>query len=154
MHRTGARWRFRVLLRNPDGFPACPSVLLLFDLSLPFFGIPFLTAAAPTARLASSSPQNAPSLSYVLQCPMPTSWSVLSSICVSPLAQALYEAGYITYMRTDRPTLSKEAAGVAERAVRDSFGDEYVRKGERATYCSTAVDARSHSVCLICMFAA
>ena len=51
---------------------------------------------------------------------------------VSPLsAQALYEAGYITYMRTDRPTLSKEAAGVAERAVRESFGDEYVRKGER-----------------------
>ncbi|CAN0543070.1 unnamed protein product, partial [Ectocarpus sp. 12 AP-2014] len=45
-------------------------------------------------------------------------------------AQALYEAGYITYMRTDRPSLSKEAAGVAEGAVRDSFGDEYVRKGD------------------------
>ncbi|CAM9633486.1 unnamed protein product [Scytosiphon promiscuus] len=47
-------------------------------------------------------------------------------------AQALYEAGYITYMRTDRPSLSKEAAGVAERAVRDSFGDEFVRKGEHS----------------------
>lgn len=35
-------------------------------------------------------------------------------------------------MRTDRPTLSKEAAGVAERAVLDSFGIDYVRKGERA----------------------
>ncbi|CAN0543364.1 unnamed protein product, partial [Ectocarpus sp. 12 AP-2014] len=33
-------------------------------------------------------------------------------------------------MRTDRPSLSKEAAGVAEGAVRDSFGDEYVRKGD------------------------
>ncbi|CAN0320026.1 unnamed protein product, partial [Ectocarpus sp. 6 AP-2014] len=48
-------------------------------------------------------------------------------------AQALYEAGYITYMRTDRPSLSKEAAGVAEGAVRDSFGDEYVRKGDAKT---------------------
>ncbi|CAN0226871.1 unnamed protein product, partial [Hapterophycus canaliculatus] len=44
--------------------------------------------------------------------------------------QALYEAGYITYMRTDRPSLSNEAAGVAELAVRDSFGDEFVRKGD------------------------
>ncbi|CAN0471830.1 unnamed protein product [Ectocarpus sp. 8 AP-2014] len=34
----------------------------------------------------------------------------------------------ITYMRTDRPSLSKEAAGVAEGAVRDFFGDEYVLK--------------------------
>ncbi|CAN0290755.1 unnamed protein product, partial [Ectocarpus sp. 4 AP-2014] len=33
-------------------------------------------------------------------------------------------------MRTDRPSLSKEAAGVAEGAVRDSFGDEFVRKGD------------------------
>ncbi|CAN0406658.1 unnamed protein product, partial [Ectocarpus fasciculatus] len=33
-------------------------------------------------------------------------------------------------MRTDRPSLSKEAAGVAEGAVRESFGDEYVRKGD------------------------
>ncbi|CAN0132806.1 unnamed protein product [Ectocarpus fasciculatus] len=33
-------------------------------------------------------------------------------------------------MRTDRPSLSKEAAGVAEGAVRDLLGDEYVRKGD------------------------
>lgn len=59
---------------------------------------------------------------------------------VSPSVQALYEAGYITYMRTDRPTLSKEAAGVAERAVRDSFGDDYVRKGERRTRGWRSVD--------------
>ncbi|CAN0032179.1 unnamed protein product, partial [Laminaria digitata] len=45
-------------------------------------------------------------------------------------AQALYEAGYITYMRTDRPILSKAAAGAAEQAVRDSFGEGYLRIGE------------------------
>ena len=55
-----------------------------------------------------------------------------ASIGVSTVRQALYEAGYITYMRTDRPILSKAAVCVAEQAVRDSFGEEYLRIGKKA----------------------
>ena len=51
-------------------------------------------------------------------------------------AQALYEAGCITYMRTDRPVLGDTAAEVAERAVRDVFGAEYVRQDEPASFLS------------------
>ncbi|CAM9245071.1 unnamed protein product [Ectocarpus sp. 12 AP-2014] len=36
----------------------------------------------------------------------------------------------ITYVGTDRPSLSKEAARVAEGAVKDFFSDECVRKGD------------------------
>ncbi|HEU5264478.1 MAG TPA: type I DNA topoisomerase, partial [Gaiellaceae bacterium] len=42
------------------------------------------------------------------------------------VAQRLYEAGYITYMRTDSTTLSESALEAARTQVRDLFGDEYV----------------------------
>lgn len=42
------------------------------------------------------------------------------------IAQKLYEAGHITYMRTDSTTLSEEAKAAAAAWVREAFGDEYV----------------------------
>ena len=42
------------------------------------------------------------------------------------IAQHLYEAGHITYMRTDSPTLSEEAAAAARAWVTEAFGAEYV----------------------------
>jgi DNA topoisomerase I len=41
-------------------------------------------------------------------------------------AQALYENGYITYMRTDSPTLSAEATDAARRQAAELYGPEYV----------------------------
>ncbi|MCP2263533.1 type I DNA topoisomerase [Promicromonospora thailandica] len=41
-------------------------------------------------------------------------------------AQALYENGYITYMRTDSPSLSKEATDAARRQAAELYGPEYV----------------------------
>lgn len=47
------------------------------------------------------------------------------------IAQKLYENGYITYMRTDNPTLSKQAVKTCRDAVENLFGGEYLReKGE------------------------
>jgi DNA topoisomerase-1 len=42
------------------------------------------------------------------------------------IAQRLYEAGHITYMRTDSAVLSEEAKAAAESWVRTTFGEEYI----------------------------
>ncbi|QIA64801.1 type I DNA topoisomerase [Vibrio astriarenae] len=42
------------------------------------------------------------------------------------LAQRLYEAGYITYMRTDSTNLSKEAVEAAREFIGSEFGDAYL----------------------------
>ena len=43
------------------------------------------------------------------------------------IAQGLYEAGHITYMRTDSVNLSKDALGEIGRVVETSFGKEYLQ---------------------------
>jgi DNA topoisomerase-1 len=42
------------------------------------------------------------------------------------LAQSLYEAGHITYMRTDSTHLSNDALEMARSFIRSEFGDRYV----------------------------
>ncbi|MEG9499668.1 type I DNA topoisomerase [Mannheimia indoligenes] len=42
------------------------------------------------------------------------------------LAQRLYEAGYITYMRTDSTNLSREALAMARGYIEDNFGANYL----------------------------
>merc|ERR1712137_1360406 len=42
------------------------------------------------------------------------------------MAQRLYEAGYITYMRTDSTNLSQEALDSARAYISDNFGDKYL----------------------------
>lgn len=42
------------------------------------------------------------------------------------LAQRLYEAGHITYMRTDSTNLSKDAVETCRAYISDSFGDNYL----------------------------
>ncbi len=41
-------------------------------------------------------------------------------------AQRLYEEGFITYMRTDSPTLSGEAIGAARRQIEELYGEEFL----------------------------
>ncbi len=48
------------------------------------------------------------------------------------VAQSLYENGYITYMRTDSPTLSKEAIEAARAQARKLYGAETVPDAPRA----------------------
>ena len=42
------------------------------------------------------------------------------------VAQQLYEEGFITYMRTDSPSLSTTAFTIAAQTVKDMFGTEYL----------------------------
>ncbi|MEM9369149.1 MAG: type I DNA topoisomerase [Planctomycetota bacterium] len=46
-------------------------------------------------------------------------------------AQKLYENGYITYMRTDSTTLSKEAVSAARGLVRSEYGERFLHDTER-----------------------
>ncbi len=47
------------------------------------------------------------------------------------VAQGLYENGYITYMRTDSPALSREATDAARRQAADLYGPEFVPESPR-----------------------
>ena len=47
------------------------------------------------------------------------------------IAQSLYENGYITYMRTDSLTLSREALSAARHQVRELYGEDYLPEQPR-----------------------
>jgi DNA topoisomerase-1 len=47
------------------------------------------------------------------------------------LAQKLYEAGHITYMRTDKAILSEEATVAAQEWVKSNYGEEFIGKIEK-----------------------
>ncbi len=57
------------------------------------------------------------------------------------LAQKLYEAGYITYMRTDSTTLSKLAIGAAKDWIVSNLGSEYHRARQYKTSAKGAQEA-------------
>jgi DNA topoisomerase-1 len=57
------------------------------------------------------------------------------------IAQKLYEAGLITYMRTDSTNLAKEAQGNIIGTVRKEFGEEYVAPRTYKTKSKSAQEA-------------
>jgi len=57
------------------------------------------------------------------------------------IAQSLYEAGYITYMRTDSTTLSKQAISAARAQVNELYGAEYLPAQPRI-YASRSKNAQ------------
>lgn len=56
-------------------------------------------------------------------------------------AQALYERGLITYMRTDSTNLSSLAIGTAKRFICDNFGEEYSKTRQFKTHSKGAQEA-------------
>ncbi len=59
------------------------------------------------------------------------------------IAQALYEAGYITYMRTDSPAVSVEAADMAEALIRQTYGELYLPE-QRSIYTAKSGSQEAH----------
>lgn len=57
------------------------------------------------------------------------------------IAQKLYEAGYITYMRTDSTNLSKEALGQIAHVVEKEYGKNYLQIRTYATKSKNAQEA-------------
>ena len=76
------------------------------------------TTAAPPKPLITSTLQQEASALYGSQ-PKNT----------MRIAQKLYEAGHITYMRTDHPVLSEEAVTEAKAYIKETFGEEYIVSG-------------------------
>ena len=56
------------------------------------------------------------------------------------MAQRLYEAGYITYMRTDSTNLSTEAGAAARELIGSTYGDAYLPEAPKSY--SSKEDAR------------
>ena len=63
------------------------------------------------------------------------------------LAQRLYEAGYITYMRTDGIDMAPEAVHAARDAIKDRYGAEYVPSSPRM-YKNKAKNAQEAHECI------
>ncbi|WP_372881518.1 type I DNA topoisomerase [Psychromonas sp.] len=59
------------------------------------------------------------------------------------LAQRLYEAGYITYMRTDSTNLSKDAVASAREFIASEFGDNYL-PADPVSYSSKSGAQEAH----------
>ena len=57
------------------------------------------------------------------------------------VAQKLYEAGLITYMRTDSTNLSEDAVKATEKYIKENFGKEYVDKKSYTTKGKGAQEA-------------
>lgn len=59
------------------------------------------------------------------------------------VAQKLYEAGYITYMRTDAPSLSQESIQDARNYIKEKMGNNYLPSAPRI-YSSTENAQEAH----------
>ncbi len=63
---------------------------------------------------------------------------------VMSLAQQLYEKGFITYMRTDSPTLSTECINAARAQVEEIFGSEFLSSKPRNYKASSEMAQEAH----------
>ena len=65
------------------------------------------------------------------------------------VAQSLYENGYITYMRTDSTTLSKEAIGAARNLVSSEYGQDCEEDGGAHGSSNIALEREYESAALL-----
>jgi DNA topoisomerase I len=103
-------------------------------------GKPF-TVASREDRPTTTRP-NAPFITSTLQQAASTrlSYSVKKTMT---MAQRLYEAGYITYMRTDSTNLSADAVAAVREYIGKQFGEKYLPEKPN-TYASKAAAQEAH----------
>lgn len=104
-----------------------------------------LKIASVEAKPASRNP-SAPFMTSTLQQEASRKFGMGAKQCMSA-AQRLYEAGYITYMRTDGIDMAPEAVQAARDAIKDRFGAEYV-PGSPRIYKNKAKNAQEAHECI------
>ena len=104
-----------------------------------------LKIASVEAKPASRNP-SAPFMTSTLQQEASRKFGMGARQTMSA-AQRLYEAGHITYMRTDGIDMAPEAVMAARDAIADRYGDEYVPKSPRM-YKNKAKNAQEAHECI------
>ena len=104
-----------------------------------------LTVNSVEAKPASRNP-SAPFMTSTLQQEASRKFGMGAKHCMST-AQRLYEAGYITYMRTDGIDMAPEAVMAARDVIKDRYGADYVPKSPRM-YKNKAKNAQEAHECI------
>ncbi|MDT8327720.1 MAG: DNA topoisomerase [Roseovarius sp.] len=90
-----------------------------------------LTVKSVEAKPGTRNP-SAPFMTSTLQQEASRKFGMGARQCMNA-AQRLYEAGYITYMRTDGIDMAPEAVMAARDAIKDRFGEDYLPKARVCT---------------------
>ena len=104
-----------------------------------------LKVTSVTSKPASRNPWP-PFMTSTLQQEASRKLGLGARACMSA-AQRLYEAGYITYMRTDGIDMAPEAVMAARDAIKARFGEAYVPKSPRV-YKNKAKNAQEAHECI------
>ncbi|WP_299557433.1 type I DNA topoisomerase [uncultured Sulfitobacter sp.] len=104
-----------------------------------------LSVASVEAKPASRNP-SAPFMTSTLQQEASRKFGMGARQTMST-AQRLYEAGHITYMRTDGIDMAPEAVTMARDAIKDRYGDKYV-PGTPRVYKNKAKNAQEAHECI------
>ena len=104
-----------------------------------------LTVTSVEAKPASRNP-SAPFMTSTLQQEASRKYGMGARQCMNA-AQRLYEAGHITYMRTDGIDMAPEAVMAARDAIKDRYGAEYVPASPRM-YKNKAKNAQEAHECI------
>ena len=104
-----------------------------------------LSVTSVEAKPATRNP-SAPFMTSTLQQEASRKFGMGAKQCMSA-AQRLYEAGYITYMRTDGIDMAPEAVMAARDAIRDRFGEAYL-PGSPRMYKNKAKNAQEAHECI------
>ena len=153
-------WSVTAKLTTPRGQDYAARLVLLGGKKLDKFDIPTAEAAelavtAVTSRTftvtgveskpASRNPY-APFMTSTLQQEASRKFGMGAKACMSA-AQRLYEAGHITYMRTDGIDMAPEAVMAARDEIRARFGAAYVPESPRM-YKNKAKNAQEAHECI------
>lgn len=153
-------WSVKALLQTPRGkdFEARLTVLggekldkmSLKDSTAAELAVQAVTSRNLSVKSVEAKPANrnpsAPFMTSTLQQEASRKFGMGARQCMNA-AQRLYEAGYITYMRTDGIDMAPEAVSAARDAIADRYGDEYVPDQPRI-YKNKAKNAQEAHECI------
>ncbi|MEX3014589.1 type I DNA topoisomerase [Gymnodinialimonas hymeniacidonis] len=153
-------WSVRATLETPRGQQLEARLTVLGGKKLDRYDLPTAAEAGLAVQAVASralevgeveaKPQtrnpSPPFMTSTLQQEASRKFGMGARACMST-AQRLYEAGHITYMRTDGIDMAPEAVDDARKAVKDRYGDAYV-PGKPRIYKNKAKNAQEAHECI------